>query len=148
MEAMHDRFRDRGRLLAQALESLGVDARVGEVPGEYCSGPYSVNLRGEVKVVGTAQRVVREGWLFATVITVTGTAALRAALVDVYEALGIEMDPRTVAGVADDAPGVDVAAVQRAVVDAYQSVYELAPAELPPDVEAAAERGREQHRVA
>ena len=34
----HDRFATEGERLAGALRGLGVDARVGEVPGEYCPG--------------------------------------------------------------------------------------------------------------
>src|SRR4051812_45723666 len=64
MPGVQDRFRSRGERLAGALRDVGVDARVGEVPGEYCAGRYSVNARGAVKLVGTAQRVVRGGWLF------------------------------------------------------------------------------------
>ena len=55
----HDRFASEGERLAGALQRLGVDARVGEVPGEYCPGAYSVNARGRVKLIGTAQRLVR-----------------------------------------------------------------------------------------
>jgi lipoate-protein ligase A len=112
-----ERFRDRGRRLAEALRSLGVDARVGQVPGEYCPGPYSVNARGAVKLAGTAQRVVRNGYLFASVITVTGTPELRAVLTEVYGLLGLEMEPGTIAGVADEAPGITVEDVRRAVLD-------------------------------
>src|SRR4051812_24273532 len=57
----HDRFRDVGERLAGALAEFGVDARVGEVPGEYCPGAYSGNARGEGKLVGTAQRLGRGG---------------------------------------------------------------------------------------
>ena len=42
----HDRFREVAELIARALRRLGVDARVGEIAGEYCPGDYSVNARG------------------------------------------------------------------------------------------------------
>ena len=119
---VQDRFRERGDLLAGALRTLGVDARVGELPREYCAGRHSINARGRVKLVGTAQRVVRGGWLFGSVITVTGTAALRAVLTDVYAALDIDMDPATIGGVADEVPGVSVEDVRRAVITAYATV--------------------------
>src|SRR5688500_370804 len=52
----HDRrFELFGSLFAEAFGELGVDARVGAVPGEYCPGAHSVNARGSVKLVGTAQ---------------------------------------------------------------------------------------------
>ena len=46
-------------LIAAALRGIGVDARVGEVPGEYCPGEYSVNARGARKLMGVGQRVIR-----------------------------------------------------------------------------------------
>jgi octanoyl-[GcvH]:protein N-octanoyltransferase len=119
MPGVQDRFADRGERLAGALRGLGVDARVGEVPGEYCAGRFSVNARSAVKLVGTAQRVVRDGWLFGAVITVTGAERLRAVLTDVYAELEIALDPRTVGGVADEAPGVTVEDVRTAVVASW-----------------------------
>ena len=43
------RFEEMADLIAAALRGLGVDARVGEVPGEYCPGAYSVNARGAIE---------------------------------------------------------------------------------------------------
>ena len=54
---------------------LGVDARVGEVPGEYCPGAYSVNARGRVKLIGTAQRLVRGAALLGASVVVGDGAA-------------------------------------------------------------------------
>ena len=76
----HDRFRDEGERLAGALRALGVDARVGEVPGEYCPGAYSVNARGRVKLIGTAQRLVRGGALLGASIVVGDGPGIRAVL--------------------------------------------------------------------
>ena len=121
MPGVQERFRDRGELLAGALRTLGVDARVGEVPREYCAGRWSVNARGAVKLVGTAQRVVRGGWLFGAVIPVTGSATLRAVIADVYAALDIDVDPATVGAVADEAPRATLEAVRDAVERAYGS---------------------------
>jgi octanoyl-[GcvH]:protein N-octanoyltransferase len=120
LPGVQDRFGDRGERLARALRTLGVDARVGEVPREYCAGRHSVNARGAVKLAGTAQRVVRGGWLFGAVITVSGADRLRAVLSDVYAALAIDLDPATVGSVADEAPGVTIDDVRAAVADAYE----------------------------
>jgi hypothetical protein len=49
-----------------------VDARVDEVPGECCPGAESVNARGQVKLVGTAQRLVRDAWMFSAVVILDG----------------------------------------------------------------------------
>ena len=118
---MRDRFRDRGERFAAALRTLGVDARVGAVPGEYCPGEFTVNARGRVKLVGTAQRVVRGAWLFASVVVVDGAPRLREVLVDVYDALELDVDPATVGSVADEQPGVGMHDVERAIGDVFSA---------------------------
>jgi lipoate-protein ligase A len=115
----HDRFREEGERLAGVLAGLGVDARVGEVPGEYCPGAYSVNARGRVKLVGTAQRLVRGGALLGASVVVSGGEAIRAVVRDVYAALEIEWDEATAGAVDEEVPGVTLEAVERALVDAY-----------------------------
>jgi lipoate-protein ligase A len=119
---MHDRFAASGTLVAGALRSLAVDARVGPVPREFCPGEFTVNARGAVKLVGTAQRVLRHASLLAASVAVSGAERLRAVLVDVYAALELDMDPATVGAVVDEAPGVAVDDVERAVLSAYDFV--------------------------
>ena len=116
---MRRRFVEYGELLADALRGLGVDTNVGEVPGEYCPGAYSVNARGVVKLVGTAQRVVRDAWLFSAVVIVDGTAELAPLLRRVYDALELPFDTASVGSVRDEAGAVELAEVERAVVEAY-----------------------------
>ncbi len=55
------RFEETADMITAALRALGVDARVGEVPGEYCPGAYSVNARGATKLSGIGQRMIRGG---------------------------------------------------------------------------------------
>jgi lipoate-protein ligase A len=115
----HDRFREVGERLAGALAELGVDARVGEVPGEYCPGAYSVNARGKVKLVGTAQRLVRGAALLGAVIVVRDGAGVREVLREVYEKLELDWDDATAGSVAEEVPGVSVLDVEQAVLAAY-----------------------------
>ncbi len=56
-----ERFRLIAEILTGALRRLGVDARIGEVPGEYCPGEWSVNWAGRAKLAGIGQRVVAGG---------------------------------------------------------------------------------------
>jgi lipoate-protein ligase A len=116
---MHYRFRASGERLAGALRALGVDARVGRVPDEFCPGDFTVNARGAVKLVGTAQRVVRHASLLAASVVVRDAGPVREVLRDVYRALELDWDVRTAGGVADEVAGVTVDAVERAVLDAY-----------------------------
>jgi octanoyl-[GcvH]:protein N-octanoyltransferase len=123
----HDRFRDEGERLAGALRVLGVDARVGEVPGEYCPGAYSVNARGRVKLAGTAQRLVRGGALLGASIVVGDGAGVRAVLDDVYAALEFDWDAATAGAIDEEVPGVTLEAAERAVIASFG---ELEPAML------------------
>ncbi len=124
------RFSVEAELQARALRGLGVDARVGEVPGEYCPGEFSVNARGHTKLVGAAQRIVRGAWLLSSVVVVEPTTELRAVLEDVYAALGLEWDPATTGSVADEAPGVGIEAVRDALLAEYARGASLTPAIL------------------
>ena len=122
---LHERFRDGAALLADALDGLGVDARVGEIPGEYCAGAYTVSASGRLKLVGVAQRAVRGAALLTAFVVVAGGDRLRAALVDVYRELELEWDPQT-AGALDDAlPGASMVAVEQALLAARARDQEL-----------------------
>ncbi|MET4096635.1 octanoyl-[GcvH]:protein N-octanoyltransferase [Arthrobacter sp. UYCu712] len=125
------RFSFFGELLAQALRTAGVDAAVGEIPGEYCPGEFSVHGQDpefpqhQVKLIGTAQRVVAGGWLFSSVIVVENSAPIRAVLEASYSALGLDWDPATAGAVNDLVPHLDVDAIEAAVVETYASYAQL-----------------------
>jgi len=111
-----ERFEWLAGVITRALAGLGVDARAGEVPGEYCPGAWSVNARGEVKLAGIGQRLIRGGAHAGGVLVVTGSALLRAALGPVYEALDLDWDPRTAGSVEDEVPGIGVEDAERAIL--------------------------------
>ncbi len=113
------RFRSFAEMHAAVLVELGVDARIGPVPGEYCPGDYSINAGGVHKLVGSAQRVTRDGWLFSTVIQVGGTDRLRGVLTATYGELGYAFRPATVGAIEDTVPAVTVEAVIGALYAAY-----------------------------
>jgi octanoyl-[GcvH]:protein N-octanoyltransferase len=119
MAGIQARFSEEAERQARALRGLGVDARVGEVPGEYCPGEFSVNARGVTKLIGAAQRIVRGAWLLSTVVVVRPAGRLRAVLEDVYSELGLDWDPATTGAVADEVPGIDVEDVRKAILAEY-----------------------------
>jgi lipoate-protein ligase A len=127
---IRERFAADARRQARALRSLGVDARVGEVPGEYCPGEFSVNARGRVKLIGAAERIVRGAWLHSSVVVVEGAESLRTVLEDVYAALDLNWDPATTGAASDEAPAANIEAVRRALLAEYETRYRLAPASL------------------
>jgi lipoate-protein ligase A len=118
--APHDghraRFAAAASALTEGLRELGVDARPGAVPGEYCPGEFSVNARGATKLIGTAQRLTRHGYLFSVVVLVADPEPVRSVLAATYPRLGLDWDPATVGSVADEVPGVTVAEVADALV--------------------------------
>ncbi len=113
------RFELYSGLHARVLGELGLDARVGELDGEYCPGPYSLNVAGVAKIVGSAQRITRDGALFSSVIQVRGSRVLREVLGATHEALGYRLDLATVGTLEDFAPGLGTDAVVRAFRVAY-----------------------------
>ena len=143
---VRERFEDVSGLLVAALVSLGADARVGEIPGEYCPGEFSVNAGGNVKLVGVAQRVVARAALVSAVVVVRDGERVRAVLRDVNARLGVEWEPRTAGALADVVPGVDVAAVRDALVAHRARAVPLQPASLDADTLALARELEERRR--
>jgi lipoate-protein ligase A len=112
---LEERFAFFADRLAHALRSLGADARVGEVAGEYCPGRFTVNAGGRVKLAGVAQRVVSGAALVSTAVVVGDGDRVRDVLVAVYDALEIAWDPATAGALEDVVPGVTVSDVVAAL---------------------------------
>lgn len=128
---MDARFATYGALWAEVLGARGVDARVGAVPGEYCPGAFSVNARGQAKLVGTAQRLVRRAWLFSAVAIYDDADVIGQVLTEVYDRLALPFDVASVGAIRKEAPGLSLDALAAAVVHAYGPV---SLANLAPDV--------------
>jgi octanoyl-[GcvH]:protein N-octanoyltransferase len=125
------RFEEMADLIADALRGLGVDARVGEVPGEYCPGAYSVNARGQTKLAGIGQRMIRGGAHMGGVVVASGGSEVARVLVPVYRALELDWDPATSGSVADElGRDVDVGELEEALIAELAKRYELVDAEL------------------
>jgi len=140
----HDRFARIAGIVERALRRLGVDARTGEIPREYCPGEYSINAGGRTKLVGIGQRLIRGTWHIGGVIVVAEAERVRDILVPVYEALGLDWDPATAGSVADEVPGAtweDVSDALRAELPPHE------PAGLDAATRALAERLEREHRA-
>lgn len=108
-DGIHDRFARAAGLLVDAFERCGLEVQVGELPGEYCPGRWSLHTGG-VKVGGIAQRVSRGRALTSAVTVPSGGERIRAVLTDVLAALDFRWEPAT----AGDA-GIDPRAFAEAV---------------------------------
>ncbi len=140
-----ERFEATAGLLASALSRLGVEARVGEVAGEYCPGAHSVSVRGERKLVGVGQRLVAGGVHVGGVVVVAGADRVRDILLPVYAALALDWRPETTGAVTEEAPAQTWESVSAAIVEEYGRRHELEPASLDADTLALARRLAPEH---
>jgi lipoate-protein ligase A len=123
------RFAAAAEVLVEALSALGVDARRGEVPGEYCPGTSSINAGGRTKLAGVGQRLVRGAAHVGGVLVVDGADLVNRALTPVYAALGFDWDPRVTGAVADEV-ATDVAEVSRTILGTVAARHRLIPANV------------------
>ena len=125
------RFEEMAEVITGAIRGLGVDARAGEVPGEYCPGAYSVNARGATKLAGIGQRMISGGAHMGGVVVASGGDEVARVLIPVYEALELRWDPATSGSVADElGREVDAGEVEEALIAELAKRYELVDTEL------------------
>jgi octanoyl-[GcvH]:protein N-octanoyltransferase len=142
------RFALMASALRAAFRALGADARVGEVPGEYCPGSWSINAGGRRKLAGIGQRLLRRSAHTGGVVVVDDAAAINAALTPVHAAMGVPWDPAATGAVADEVGGVDWATVRDAIVEAFADRGELEPWSLDDATRRLAEELAPRHRIA
>lgn len=151
------RFAEICDLLCEAFASLGVDARTGEVPGEYCPGAYSVNAGGRVKLAGVGQRMIRGAAHVGVVIVVQNSAEACRVLTPVYSALNLEWQPQTTGAVLEEAtvgpdpatagnPDSGLELVEAAILRSLSNRYDLSAAEIDAATLAKAESIAERYR--
>jgi lipoate-protein ligase A len=100
-EGTQERYERLVDAILHALATVGIDdAEQGELEGEWCPGAWSIRARG-VKLAGLAQRAIRgAAWADAVVDRAPDPAA-RALLGEVYEALALPLEPRTIGSVSE-----------------------------------------------
>jgi lipoate-protein ligase A len=119
------RFDETADIMMSALRRLGIDARVGEVPGEYCPGQHSVNARGERKLMGVGQRLIRGAAHVGGVVVVEGGERIRDVLLPVYDALNVHWRPDTVGSIENELGVANYDAAARAILDEFVTRYTL-----------------------
>ena len=119
------RFDEAAYIMMRALRRLGIDARVGEVPGEYCPGQHSVNARGKRKLMGVGQRLIRGAAHVGGVVVVEGGDRIRDVLLPVYDALNVDWQPQTVGSIEDELGVADYDAATQAILDEFAARYTL-----------------------
>ncbi len=151
------RFEAMAATIADALIGVGVDARIGEVAGEYCPGEFSVNARGASKIAGVGQRVVGGGAHVGAVIVVRGAERIRTVLEPIYKALELDWAPGTTGSVAAETGESDetlptndpdplIERTMAALRTTLATTYTLKPTELTPSTLTLAKQLQLGHR--
>jgi octanoyl-[GcvH]:protein N-octanoyltransferase len=146
-EGILPRFDVVAGIAVEAFRSLGVDARVGEVPGEYCPGEHSVNARNRTKLMGVGQRVIGGAAHVGGVVVVDGADRIGDVLLPVYAALELAWDPDTVGSLSDEVAGVTPDAAADALEEAFGRRFDLEGAHLGDEVARLAGDLLERHAV-
>jgi lipoate-protein ligase A len=136
---MHTRFEAVTNSVIDTLRFFDVSGIAGELPREYCPGKYSVSVRGAGKVMGSGQRLARRAAQIAGMIVIKDGGSVNTVLEPVYQALGLDMDPKLTGSISDVA-NVDSNRVMerfswhiagnRSLIDAGVSDETLARAEV------------------
>jgi octanoyl-[GcvH]:protein N-octanoyltransferase len=143
----YERFFQASEILRDALCELGVDARVGEIPGEYCPGKYSINARGQTKLVGLGQRLLAHAAHVGGVIVCDGSADIRRVLEPVYAALGLSFDPATVGSICDEIGFCGFDRTRDAIIEQFERRYEVIRQPLDDRTLSLADQLADDHRV-
>ena len=145
-ESTTERFVAMADLLRSALVRLGAAPEIGELPREFCPGAWSLHAGG-IKLAGIAQRVTRGAAWTEAFLMVAGGERSRMVLVEVYEALGIPLDPATVGALEDLVPGVGWDAAAVAVRAELAERFDLVAGEPDPGALAGAAEFRARHAL-
>lgn len=119
------RFKTVSNLIKKSLCNLGFDARVGEVDGEYCNGKYSVNLNGNIKVMGVGQKLAPKASHIGGVIVVNDSLLTKSILVDIYEDLELNWIPETVGSLDDVNNKIKIDDVRNSIIQCIKSTKKL-----------------------
>ena len=110
--------------IATALHKLGIDARVGELPNEYCPGKYSINAEGRVKLVGIAQRMNRRCIQMGAIIAVERSETACVAIAEAYSAMGLPFDPKTYGAITEFVPSKSYCDLSSFIINSVMSQFD------------------------
>lgn len=118
-DSIEKRFEALATIVLDALGRLGLDGEIGETPGEYCPGRFSVRVAGR-KVMGVGQRLVKGAAHVGGVIVVHSPELINAPLEPAYRHLGYRWDP-TVTGSLSDLFPIGVTQALESVIEAFRA---------------------------
>jgi len=95
---IEERFEQITAVILDALHRLGAVGAVGEIPGEYCPGRFSVSVEGR-KVMGVGQRLVKGAAHVGGVLVMQNPELVNLALTPAYDRLGYDWRPEVTGAV-------------------------------------------------
>jgi lipoate-protein ligase A len=101
-EGTQERYERLTAALIDAFAAVGVIAVRGELAGEWCPGSWSISSGG-VKLAGLAQRAIKGAAWTDAVVELAPDATSRPLLTEVYTALELPLDQRTIGSVSERA---------------------------------------------
>ena len=119
--------------MTEAFGTLGVDARIGELEGEYCPGAYSVHA-GDMKIMGVGQRLVRGAAHVGGVVSVLHGSRIRDVLIPVYRELDLDWRPSTAGALDELVPDVTLDRVRDAIVESFSARLSLRSLTIPREI--------------
>ncbi len=143
-----ERFDRLAGIVQGALQDLGVDARIGAVPGEYCPGDHSVNASGKRKLMGVGQRLVRQAAHVGGVIVVRDAARVAKVLEPIYAAMEMPFDQEAVGSIDQSLPDVSLVDVRKALLGRFSAEVELVPSSFGAELLSMAEGFESEHHIA
>ncbi|NND02997.1 MAG: lipoate--protein ligase family protein [Acidimicrobiia bacterium] len=142
------RFESLAELLVRAFDRVGVTAAIGEVPGEYCPGRFSVHHDQGRKIMGVGQRLAKNAAHVGGVIVIGGAEDINAVLEPVYGALGVDFDPASTGSMRDVQPSLTLTGVSEAIVTELAQLAEVMEDTLPRSIVNAGREFLPDHLVA
>ena len=141
--SMHARFEVLAQAVVDALSALGIEAAIGEVPGEYCPGRYSVHISGR-KIMGVGQRLTKNAAYVGGVIVLGGAQLINHVLGPVYDHLGLPFDP-VATGALSDVCHVLKEDLMEVFVEQIAGTRKIVESAVPDTVQLAAQATRTEH---
>jgi octanoyl-[GcvH]:protein N-octanoyltransferase len=120
-----ERFRAFSAAVADALRCFSIDARIGQVAGEYCPGDYSVNAGGAVKLAGIAQRIGRRGYHLGAVISVQPSPDALQAVAVAYGILRFPFAPETFGAAMTMSAKLSFPGLVTALLDGFKGLVDM-----------------------
>lgn len=125
-----DRLEPLNKIYIETLSSFGIDARQGQLEGEYCPGDSTINARGQVKLIGTGQRAVSGCGHLGSVITAEDSLRIAELIEPVYQAMDHPFD-RSTCGSVEEEVGIDLVQLREGLISAFADQYEVVEMKLP-----------------